>query len=299
MFNHRKPFLFPSRVDSSTLLTFKNYSMKPFYILLFSFCLALATRAQVLDSLQRKVRVSGAVNFRDLGGYRSTDGRQLKWGRIYRSADISRLTPDDLDTLRARSILTVVDLRGTEESSRAPDRLCPGTDYLLCPAGSDQNLSGWLKSISGMQSGGDSIMESYYANTEFLAARYKPLFEKLLKLSDDRALLFHCTAGKDRTGIGAALLLYALGIPEETILNDYLASDYYRAAENEKAVHSMVAAMKINENIARDMLAVKASYLQATFEAIRKKSGSVDRYLSEELGLDQPSLQSLRNKFLQ
>jgi protein-tyrosine phosphatase len=141
-------------------------------------------------------------------------------------------------------------------------------------------------------------MTAFYSNTTPLAARYKPFFSKLLILPDTAALVFHCTAGKDRTGIGAALLLYALGVPYPTIEQDYLATDYYRMKENGKSMEMMVSKYHINEKVARDMMSAKAQYLAATFDAIRRQYGSVDRYLEEELGLNAAKRQQLREKFL-
>ena len=258
----------------------------------------LAT-AQITDSAQRIVRVEGAVNMRDLGGYSTADGKHVKWNMLYRSADISKLTDADLDTLKQRNISYVVDLRGTKESQTAPDRLNSNTNYILCPAGSDRNMSDWMHTLSGLNTGGDSMMIVYYSNIEFLTARYKPFFEKLLALPTDQALLFHCTAGKDRTGIGAALLLSALGVSYETIVEDYLASDIYRKASNAKMADQMVRNMHINEQVANDILSVKKEYLNATFAAINKQYGSVGNFLKGPLGLDENKIILLKKKFLE
>jgi len=260
---------------------------------------AVPGRTQVADSAQRKLPVRGAINCRDIGGYATSDGHHVKWNKIYRSAEISKLTEADLEEFQKRNISTVVDFRGVDESKRAPDRMNPGTDYILCPAGSDSSLNDWRKSIMSLKSGGDSMMIAYYAKTEFLAARYQPFFRKLINLPDDQSLLYHCTAGKDRTGIGTALLLYSLGVPYETILNDYLASNYYRTEENEKMVQSMVSGMHMNEEVAWSLASVKKEYLQATFDAIRKKYGSVDNFLRDEIGLDQSKIETLRSKYVQ
>jgi len=259
---------------------------------------SMTSLAQVSDSAIRMVRVEGAVNFRDLGGYATTDGHHVKWKKLYRSAEISKLTPEDLDTLKSRKISYDVDLRGIKESQAAPDKINPHTDYLLCPAGSDNNLADWMKSISGLSSGGDSMMVVYYSKTEFLADRYKPFFSKLLSLPGDQSLVFHCTAGKDRTGIGAALLLYSLGVPYQTIVQDYLASNYYRAGLNEKMIKQMVA-MHINAGVAADMASVKKEYLDATFNAITRQYGSVDNFLRGPIGLTSENIATLKNKFLE
>jgi protein-tyrosine phosphatase len=257
-----------------------------------------AAYAQVADSAKRHVVLQGAANFRDLGGYTTSDGHHVKWGEIYRSADISKLTDADLAILKERKITYDVDLRGRQESAKAPDKLNPGTDYILCPAGSD-NMD-WIKTISTLKGNqGDSIMMVYYSNTQYLAERYKPFFDKLLGLPENQSLVFHCTAGKDRTGIGAALLLYALGVPYDTIVNDYLASNYYRHADNTRMVSQMVKFRHVDEQVATDMASVKKDDLDATFNAITRQYGSVDNFLKVQIGLDDAKTALLKKKFLE
>lgn len=267
------------------------------------FCLLLLPAglvAQVADSSRREVRVAGAANFRDLGGYATADGRHVKWGYIYRSADISRLTQADLDTLKSRHIRYDVDLRGVQESAQAPDKLNPGMDYILCPAGSDSINGALFRQLASVSpTGGDSLMRVFYSNTSYLTPRYKPFFDKLAAVREGEALLFHCTAGKDRTGIGAALVLYALGVPYASIREDYEATNYYRARENERAMKGMVAQAHISEPVAKALMSANGEWLDATFDAIRAKYGSVDRYLSGQLGLDEEKIKLLRAKYLE
>jgi protein-tyrosine phosphatase len=253
--------------------------MKYLFITLFVL-ITTNTFSQIADSTLRHVPLQGAINFRDLGGYTTTDGHHVKWHVIYRSADISKLTPAD------------------QESAKAPDKLNPGTDYILCPAGSDSLNAAMFQHLAGMTSGGDSMMLVWYTNTAYLTARYKPFFGKLLVMPSGDALLFHCTAGKDRTGIAAALLLYALGVPYETIRQDYEATNYYRAADNEKSM-STLAGMHVGESVIRAMESANGVYLDATFAALRKQYGSIDNYLTGQLGLDQTVLVKLRAKYLE
>lgn len=255
--------------------------------------------AQIADSSERKVNLAGAVNFRDLGGYETSDGHHVKWRKIYRSADISRLSDGDLDSLEARKILFIVDLRGTDESKKAPDHLRANIDHILCPAGSDSTLTNWMKAISGLKSGGDSMMLAFYAKTDFLADRYKPMFAKLEQLPDRESLLMHCTAGKDRTGIGAALLLYILGVPYATIVNDYTATNYYRQRETEVMVKQMVNGMHIDEGVARAMASAKKEYLDETFQTIIAKYGSMENFIKGPLQLDDEKIALLKSKFLE
>jgi len=267
------------------------------------FCLLLlpvGLVAQVADSGRREVKLAGAANFRDLGGYATADGHHVKWGRIYRSADISKLTPADLDTLKARNIRYDVDLRGVQESAQAPDRVNPGMDYTLCPAGSDSLNGAMFRHLASVSpEGGDSLMRVFYSNTAYLTPRYKPFFDKLAVVPTGEALLFHCTAGKDRTGIGAALVLYALGVPYARIREDYEATNYYRSRENDRAMKGMVVQAHISEPVAKALLSANGEWLDATFEAIRAQYGSVENYLSGPLGLDEKKLQLLRAKYLE
>jgi protein-tyrosine phosphatase len=258
-----------------------------------------ASYAQVADSVKRHVILQGAANFRYLGGYETKDGHHVKWNEIYRSADISKLTNADLAVLKDRKITYDVDLRGRQESAQAPDKLNPGTDYILCPAGSN-NVGSMMKSMATIKGkGGDSLIMAFYSRIDSLADRYKPFFNKLLDLPANQGLVFHCTAGKDRTGIAAALLLYSLGVPYDTIIADYEATNYYRNAENVKAMAQMGKYMHVDKDVAKSMMAAKKEYLDATFTEITKQYGSVDNYLKTQIGLDDQKIALLKKKFLE
>ena len=258
------------------------------------------TFAQIADSTKRHVVLQGAANFRDLGGYKTTDGHTVKWGKVYRSADISKLTPADLEKLKQLNISYDVDLRGHQESAQAPDKLNPGMDYVLCPAGSDSlgTMMQGLIHAKGKQSADSLFIADFYGKTTYLADRYKPFFGKLLALPADQSLVFHCTAGKDRTGIGAALLLYSLGVPYATIIDDYTATNYYRKGENERSIKGM-AGMHIDKDVATEMMLAKKEYLDATFAAIVKQYGSVDNFLKTQIGLDDQKIAQLKVEFLE
>lgn len=273
--------------------------MKKAFLLLIMAAFAAKGFAQVADSTKRHVVLQGAANFRDLGGYKTKSGKTVKWGKIYRSADISKLTDADLAILTEKNVNYDVDFRGTQEAAQAPDKLNPGMKYMLCPAGSD-SIGNWIKEIAAApKNSGDSIMTTYYSNTRYLTARYRPFFDQLLALPNDQSLLFHCTAGKDRTGIAAALFLYSLGVPYKTIVNDYTATNYYRTAENNRSIKGMVGMMHIDEGTARSMMAAKKEYLDATFAAINKKYGSVDNFLKDQLKLEDKQLSVLKSKYLE
>ncbi|MDJ1470305.1 tyrosine-protein phosphatase [Xanthocytophaga flava] len=247
----------------------------------------------------RAIMLQGAANFRDLGGYLTQDGKQVKWGKMYRSADISHLTDSDLKTLSALQIQMVCDLRGEQEAASAPDRLPEGTERILLPTGSENitgNTGDFMRKIKTVESA-DSMMTTFYTRTDHLGRKYKPVFEQLLSLETNKALMFHCTAGKDRTGVGAALILYALGVDEPTIIADYEATNIYRKESNERYIQAMVG-QGLAEPVARTMMAAKKEYLLAAFDAIKKHYGSVDTFLVQEIGLTPEKRALLQSRFL-
>jgi protein-tyrosine phosphatase len=265
------------------------------YIYCIIICLPFMGKAQVADSAKRLLHTQGAINFRDLGGYQTTDGHHIKWDKVFRSAEISHLSDADLKLLMADHINTIVDFRSDDEVAKAKDRLPMNADYIQLPAGSEQTNN--MMQAMATATSGDSMMMAFYSRTDHLSAKYKPFFQKLLHLPDTSALMFHCTAGKDRTGIGAALFLYALGVPQQTIMDDYLASNVYRKTANEQMVKMMVQ-MHLKEQVAKDVAAVKPEYLQATFDAINKQYGSMDNFMEKELGVGKKEKQLLRKKYL-
>ena len=275
----------------------KYFMNRIFLSLIFIF--PLVAQSQVADSAKRMIRLQGALNFRDLGGYPTKDGKQVKWGKIYRSAEINNLTNSDVNTLDNLAINYVMDFRGPAEVAAAPDKIPAHAVRVSLPYGSE-NVGDKMKMMKMMStaSTGDSIMLPFYTNIESFAKRYKPVFEVLLKNSNDSAILFHCTAGKDRTGIGAALILYALGVDEKNIMNDFLASNYYRKPDNERMRGMLVNTYHMNPAVVEDVLGVKEKYLQASFETIRSKYGSIDNYLEKEMGLNKKNIKTLRQKYL-
>ena len=270
--------------------------MKIHTIILMLVGLPLVMEAQHRQTPSREVALEGAVNFRDLGGYTTTDYRRISMRRIYRAGDISKLTDADMEELKRRKIYTVVDFRGEDEVAAAPDRLLPGADYLLLPAGSGNSaeLAAFFK---GYASGMDAMV-AFYSDVSVFKERYRPFFRKLLMSPDTSAVVFHCSAGKDRTGIAAALLLYALDIPMETIMADYVATNLYRKAENEKMIDYLVNNHGVDRKMAAEIMDANPFYLESAFHALKRQYGSIDLFLYRELGMDEADKLRLRNKFV-
>lgn len=241
---------------------------------------------------EKHLPMSGGFNFRDMGGIKNKDGRFVKWGKVFRADDLSLLTGEDLLYLAAIPIATVVDFRSKSEIEEAPDRL-PNTvnkHLLLSIDPGSLNTSG----LAGMKEmvekeGADEVMKkmnrSFSTDSTYIA-QYRQFFDALQNDSDI-PLLFHCTAGKDRTGMGAALFLLSLGVDEDIVFQDYMLSNIY--------LEPKYGAMKAKYPEMGAMFTVKKEFLRAGLDEIIKNYGSVENYLKNMLNVD---LNKMQNKFL-
>jgi len=276
--------------------------MKNIYVILFLFFFIntkgqgyTTQNAQVADSNIREVKLQGAVNFRDIGGYNTMDGKKVKMGILYRSAALNTLTDDDVAKIAALNIKYDFDFRGPYEVKTAPDKIPAGTTRISLPAGSENvGDSNYMKNM-GKYMKSDSFLISFYTVLTPFKDRYTPLFDSLVNNKSNSPMLFHCTAGKDRTGIAAALILYALGVDEETIFNDYEATNYYRRNENAKAIAQMTKYYGMDEKVATNMMGAKREYIKATFATIKEQYGTMENYLEKVIGLDKKKIQKLRS----
>jgi protein-tyrosine phosphatase len=267
--------------------------MKRIFVAIALLCPILAS-AQLADSAKRLVRMEGAINFRDIGGYQTTDGREVKWGTIFRSADVSKLTSNDLQTLEQKHIHTVIDFRGKKEAAAAPDHILPNTDYTLCPAGSDSLPN--MKEIAAKLKQ-DSFLTAFYSSTQYFGDRYRPMFQKLLNLPEGQSIMYHCTGGRDRTGMATALILYVLGVPNDVIEADFVASNVYLAPMQSKMYESLATASQMDVEQVTKAMALRPDLLHTMFQAITAKYGSVDSFLQKELGVGEKEKQLLRKKY--
>jgi protein-tyrosine phosphatase len=248
----------------------------------------------IVYSPKRQVKLEGGSNFRDLGGYPTNENKHVKWGHIYRSADISKMTDNDLKTIGNLHLGTVCDLRGPDELKTNPDRLPDGITYINLPAGSESVKA----STNYATMNRDSMMLSFYTRTDHLKAKYQPVFEQLLAIHDGKGLMFHCTAGKDRTGVGAALILSALGVPRVYIVADYAATNVYWKDAREKMMQAM-AKTGMPESSLKSMLAANPKYIETFLSTIDSKYSSMDKFLKEELELDATKIAKLKDLYLE
>lgn len=259
----------------------------------------------------RLLPIATGLNFRELGGYKTLDGKTIKWNKIVRSGRLSGLSQTDLDFLANYPIKYDVDFRSPEEKSQAPDQVPAGAKYTFDPVfpvdetQSTKQTSDLQRKMNYDPISGLVEMRRVYRdviNQSHAQKAYRKFFDVLLANSDeDSALLFHCTAGKDRTGMGAIFFLSALNVDEDTIRADYLLTN--RAIK--PRIDNLVMDLKLqNKNSAfiqsaKALQSVNISYYNSAMEAIKKLSGSTQNYLKEYLHLTDHDLADLRKIYLE
>jgi protein-tyrosine phosphatase len=261
--------------------------------------------------MDRHIPLEGQPNFRDLGGYAAGDGRRIKWGVVYRSGELSQLSDNDMGKLGDLGIRSVVDLRSPEEvSARGEGRLPPGARVLPMPIASSDMFA---KLIPMFLKGDFSKVPPDLLDkiNRILVRQFTEQYAGLLRaLSDpaNRPLVFHCTQGKDRAGFGAAMVLSALGVPWETVIEDYLLSNHFRKEENDKMlemIRSFASSQdggdgeEIAVSRVEGLLYVKEQSLQAAHTEIIERHGSVETFLTDGLGCSADGLARLRNELLE
>lgn len=235
-------------------------------------------------SFQRADILEGAPNFRDLGGYPSANGKQTVWRKVFRSQTLAHLTDSDVAKIKDMGIRTVIDFRGDDEVQREPSRLPEGVNVIRLPieAGNLNDTADIMRLLtSGALDSAQCVDFMQTANRKFVTAfvpQYKAFFKALLQ-PDSYPVVFHCTAGKDRTGFAAALLLSALDVDWDTVLNDYLLTNRLKPqAFLSQAPEQALPAL-------RQMSGVQPSYLNAAKDEIMKRYGSIDNYLQQGLNI--------------
>lgn len=223
----------------------------------------------------RLLPIEGAYNVRDLGGYKTADGKRVKWQKVFRSGDLNHLTDTDLVCLNEIPIISFVDFRDSVEIATAPDKRPASLEHIFMLNINPGSISD-LKEIQATNSGTILVEANKMLARDFQLA-YKEFF-RILMDEANIPLLFHCSAGKDRTGFAAALFLASLGVDHETIMQDYMLSAEY--------VKEKYAAMVEQYPPLAPVMTVKPEYLQAAFDVIDQEYGGMENYLTNCLEVD-------------
>jgi protein-tyrosine phosphatase len=240
----------------------------------------------------RHLDLEGASNFRDLGGYRSSDGRVVRWRQIFRSNHLGHLTAADTEIVRALGLKSAFDFRGREERTTAA---CGLEEVAVHPLPIEPTVVAALRArlAAGSLSSAEAreiMRESYRNYVRHNTHSFRTLFAHLLQ--DHAPLVIHCTAGKDRTGFACALVLHAFGVPDDVIAEDYLLTNrFYR--------RDPASATDLPEDVREAIGSVEASYLAAAFGAIHANYGGLDDYLKNGLGLGDQERATLKDRYLQ
>ncbi len=239
--------------------------------------------------MQRRIELEGVTNFRDLGGYTTANGETTKWGTMFRSDTLALLSDQDMETVCALGVNTAVDLRYGHEREDEPSRFLDHDQVTVLALGlneppTESVLDSYQFSPDLPRIARERMTENY-RNYPF---RYAKGYGTLMRrLGAGERVVVHCTAGKDRAGTAAALTLSALGVPRETVFEDYLLTNQYwdRAGRERPGMDAETVA---------SIFSAREEYLHAAFAEIESRCGTVESYLEEVLELDEAAIRALR-----
>lgn len=261
-------------------------------------------------SAGQSLGITSVPNLRDLGGYKTSDGATVTMGLVFRSNQLSHITPDDMEKLAGLKLKNAYDLRTAAEREARPEELPPEVTYVVLDVLADSPQAGpaMLERLMKDPKAANAALGSGKVEQGFLKsyrefvilpsaqAGFRRLF---LALGDKEKTpaLFHCTTGKDRTGWAAAAFLTLLGVPKDKVMEDFLRSNDYILPAYKKVIDGFVTAGG-DPAVASAILGVKKEYLDAAFDELQTKYGSMEKYFADALGIDASQQKALRDLYL-
>ena len=259
----------------------------------------------------RLLPLEGGRNFRDLGGYETEDGRTVKWGQVFRSGTMHELTDSDYEYLSGVGLKVVCDFRAAQERATEPTAWRgSAVDYVYFPDPASDPGGNFMQVLFEPnvtpEMVADAMAKGYPAIAKEQAPAYTEMFDRLA--AGEIPLAFNCSAGKDRAGTGAALLLTALGVPRETVLADYALSETYvdymaeftGSADEPISADSPYAYLaKMPPELLAPLMRSDPRYIETTFRTLEAEYGSVMNFIQTELGVSEAELQSIRSALLE
>ena len=281
------------------------------------FCFALTQCSETIDLMDRPIHktdntfqnedyrllpMDGAHNTRELGGYKTTDGKSVKWGMLYRSDKLSDISDTDQAYLQDLGIKKIIDFRSKEEKEEDPDIIPKGIDYIEMPISVDGAMRSKIEAVLKGETNKDVKSFLIDANKEFVS-NYTDVYEGFLRnlIDDDGPTLFHCTAGKDRAGFAAAITLIALGVSKEDVINDYMKTNQFTKERIEEIIGQieLMTLYQTDAEILRPLLGVEREYIETAFQTAEEKYGSLENFIRDGLNISDEDIQKLRNKFIE
>ncbi|RLM19787.1 C4-dicarboxylate ABC transporter [Brenneria alni] len=248
------------------------------------------------------VPLHGGINFRDLGGNRAADGRLIRHGKLFRSGSLDLLSQADCERLAGVPVVDVLDYRDPEEIALKPDILWSGVNYHPFPANPLRH-----EVTANLDSLGSDVLEAFdsrafmlklYRRLPFDNSAYRQLVSLLLQ-PDNGALVQHCAVGKDRTGMGSALVMLALGADEQTVIEDYLLTETTLTPFRQLLLTHL--SKTLTEKALKQfsyVLSVQEEFIATALQAINERHGSANGWLAAEYGLDNHARRFLQDKYL-
>lgn len=259
--------------------------------------------------------LAAVPNLRDAGGLPAAGGARVRTGVLYRSGQLDQLAGDVLDSFALLGVGTVVDLRSAAEREHSPDRLPAGVELVIADVLGDsagmtavpallRQLASEPRMVERAVRDGHvrELFAKVYRDLVTLPvahAAYRTLFTSIAERADDDGpLLYHCTAGKDRTGWASAALLLLLGVPDGAVVDDYMLSDSLALAAFAPLVE-LFTANGGDPDVLRPILGVEPGYLAAAIEQMERDFGSAEGWFADALGLDGATRERLRERLLE
>lgn len=261
---------------------------------------------------KRLLNIKNGYNFRDLGGYQTKDGHFVKWDKLLRTGSLANLSPADQQLLESIPVSIDIDLRSPAEVRQSPDKRLQTASYHHLSvfdadetdaSHSDEEVAKRMKEPGN----GYRHMLTVYkrmATISSAQAAFQALFSLLLENKQSGAILFHCTAGKDRTGMAAFLILSALGVPEDTIMQDYLLTNKVTQEVRTKWLNELrgrLDQLGADETFIENRAAlssVNIDYLSTAIKTIKSEFGDIDHYLTDYINLSAGDILQLRKLYL-
>ena len=280
-------------------------------------CFALTQCSETIDLMERPIHknnntfqseeyrllpMDGAFNTRELGGYKTTDGKSVKWGMLFRSDKLSDISENDQLYLHSLGIKRIVDFRSEGEKTEDPDIIPEGINYIETPINVDGAMRSKIEAVLKGETNKEVKSFLVDANKEFVT-NYTSVYEDFLRglIDEDGPTLFHCTAGKDRAGFAAAITLIALGVSKEDVIEDYMKTNIFTKDKIDEMIDKikLMSLYQADAEILRPLIGVERIYIETAFKTAEEKYGSLENFIREGLNISDEEIQILRNKFIE
>ena len=263
--------------------------------------------------ISKQIKNEKVPNLRDLGGMEGADGKQIRSGLLFRSEQLYHASEKDVAFLEALPLKKIMDFRNPKEAAEKPDPCLKGCTNVPLSIIDEATLVSWEndKTLKGAReseaakndpkTGAEGMCEIYrnFVRIEYSRAQYARFLKEILD-TQDGAVLWHCTLGKDRCGWGSVLVQSMLGVSREAIVADYL---YTNECLKDEIAGMMAMLQKMTEktnlgNAGAALVEAREEYLQAAFDEIDRLYGSMDAFLRDGLAVDESMKQAFRARYL-